>query len=90
MLVGQYARAGGNGLIIYKSTQTTHAYSTNITTGVEHTIWFKYDGTKYYYKVDSGTVMEVADAGVTLSKLIHQEESATSNNYIRNVKVKSL
>ena len=90
MLVGQYARAGGNGLIVYKSSSTTHAYSTTVIANVEHTIWFKYDGTKYYYKLDNGTVMEVADANVTLSKLIHVEGAGYGQNYLKNIKIKLL
>lgn len=90
MLVGQYARAGGNGLIVYKSSSTTHAYGTNPTANQENTIWFKYDGTKYYYKLNNGTIMEVADANVTLSKLIHIEAGGSSSNYIKNIKIKPL
>ena len=88
MLIGQYARAGTNGLIIYKSTSTNHAYSTNTSVGQENTIWFKYDGTKYYYKLNNGPVMEVADAEVTLTKLIHKESSG--EGYLKNIKIKPL
>ena len=88
MLVGQYARAGANGLVIYKSSSTTHTYSTNPTLNQENTIWFKYDGTKYYYKLNNGTVMEVADANVTLTKLIHSETA--SGGYLKNIKIKPL
>ena len=90
MLVGQYARAGGNGLIIYKSSSTTHTYSTNPTTNQDNTVWFKADGSKYYYKLNDGVVMEVADAGITLSKIIHIEAGGSSSNYIKNIKVKAL
>ena len=90
MLVGQYARAGGNGLIIYKSSSTTHSYSTNPTTNQDNIVWFKADGSKYYYKLNDGVVMEVADAGITLSKIIHIEACASSSNYIKNIKVKAL
>ena len=90
MLVGQYARAGANGLIIYKSSSTTHAYGTNPTVNADNTIWFKYDGTKYYYKLNDGTVMEVADADVTLTKLIHVQGGDGTSNYLKNIKIKPL
>lgn len=88
MLVGQYARAGGNGLIVYKSSSTTHAYGTNPTVNTDNTIWFKADGTKYYYKLNNGSVMEVTDANVTLSKLIHIESG--NGGTLSNIKVKPL
>jgi hypothetical protein len=34
--------------------------------------------------------MTVSDAGVTLTKLIHQEGATTSSNYIKNIKIKPL
>ena len=90
ILVGQYAKAGTNGLIDYKGSQI-HPYSTNPTLNTDNTIWFKYDGTKYYYKLNNGTVMEVADAGVTLTKLIHVEGAGgDSGNYVKNIKIKPL
>ena len=88
MLVGQYARAGSNGLIVYKSSSTTHAYGTNTTPNQDNTIWFKWDGTKYYYKLNTGNVMEVSNANVTLSKLIHIE--AGIGGSLRNIKIKPL
>ena len=88
MLIGQYARAGTNGLIVYKSSSTTHAYSTNPTINEYNTIWFKADGTKYYYKLNNGSVMEVNDANVTLSKIIHIESGR--GGYVKNIKVKAL
>ena len=88
ILVGQYARAGSNGLIIYKSSSTTHAYGTNTTVNADNTVWFKADGTKYYYKLNNGSVMEVNDANVTLSKLIHVESGAGGT--LKNIKVKAL
>ena len=90
MLIGQYARAGGNGLIVYKSSSTTHAYSQNIVTNQENTIVFKYTGTGYEYSLNNGTAMTVADAGVTLTKLIHVESVNSDVNYIENIKIKPL
>ena len=88
LLIGQYARAGANGIIVYKSGQTNHPYSTNPTFNTENTVWFKYDGTKYYYKLNNGVVMEVADANVTLTKLIHSESG--DGGYLKNIKIKPL
>ena len=90
MLIGQYAKAGANGLIIYKSTSTTHAYGTNTTPNQENTIWFSYDGSNYNYKLNNGTVMTIPDASVTLAKLIHIEPCGTTSNYLKNIKVKAL
>ena len=88
MLVGQYARAGGNGLIVYKSTSTTYAYTSNPTFNQENTIHFTYDGTNYTYWLNSLTPMTVSDKGVTLTKLIHME--GASGGYIKNIKIKPL
>lgn len=88
MLVGQYARAGTNGLIIYKSTSTTHSYGTNPTLNQDNTIYFRYDGSNYYYKLNNGSEMTVADANVTLSKLIHIEGG--QGGTLKNIKVKAL
>ena len=90
MLVGQYARAGGNGLIIYKPSSTTYAYGTNPTTNQENTIYFTYDGTNYSYSLNNGTALVVSDKGVTLSKLIHIEGGGSSSNYLKNIKIKPL
>ena len=90
MLVGQYARAGGNGLIIYKPSSTTYAYGTNPTTNQENTIYFTYDGTNYSYSLNNGTALVVTDKGVTLSKLIHIEGGGSSSNYLKNIKIKPL
>ena len=91
MLIGQYAKAGTNGIIVYKGSQTNHPYGTNIPLNQDNMIWFKYDGTKYYYKLNDGTVMEVADANVTLSKLIHVEGAGgNTGNYLKNIKIKPL
>ena len=90
MLVGQYARAGGNGLIVYKTSSTTYAYSTNIPTNQENIISFTYDGTNYSYSLNNGTPLVVEDKGVTLTKLIHQEGATTQSNYIKNIKIKPL
>ena len=88
MLVGQYARAGGNGLIVYKSSSTTYAYSTNPTVNQENTAHFTYDGTDYTYWLNSLTPMTVSDKGVTLTKLIHIENGA--GGYLKNIKIKPL
>ena len=88
MLVGQYARAGGNGLIVYKSSSTTYAYSTNPTVNQENTVHFTYDGTDYTYWLNSLTPMTVSDKGVTLTKLIHVENGA--GGYLKNIKIKPL
>ena len=88
MLVGQYARAGGNGLIVYKSTSTTYAYTSNPTLNQENTIHFTYDGTNYNYWLNDLTPMTVSDKGVTLSKLIHIE--AAWGGYLKNIKIKPL
>lgn len=90
MLVGQYARAGTNGLITYTGSQTNYPYSTNPTVNQENTIHFTYDGTNYTYWLNSLTPMTVSDKGVTLSKLIHIESGGSSSNYLKNIKIKPL
>ena len=88
MLIGQYARAGTNGIIVYKGSQTNHPYGTDTLLNQDNTIYFAYDGTQYTYKLNNGTPMTVADAGVTFTKIIHSEGG--DGGTIRNVKVKQL
>ena len=88
MLVGQYARAGGNGLIVYKSSSTTYAYTSNPTLNQDNTVHFTYDGTDYTYWLNDLTPMTVSDKGVTLTKLIHIE--AAWGGYLKNIKIKPL
>ena len=88
MLVGQYARAGTNGLIVYKSSSTNYSYSSNPTFNQENTVHFTYDGTDYTYWLNSLTPMTVSDKGVTLSKLIHIEGG--NGGYLKNIKIKPL
>ena len=90
MLIGQYTRAGLNGLIVYKSSSTNYQYSTNIPVGQENLISFSYDGTDYTYSLNNGTPMVVSDKGITLSKLMHQEGANTTSNYIKDIKIKPL
>ena len=88
MLVGQYARAGSNGLIVYKSSSTNYAYGSNPTLNQENSIHFTYDGTDYTYWLNDLTPMTVSDKGVTLSKLIHVEPGV--GGYLKNIKIKPL
>ena len=88
ILVGQYARAGTNGIIIYGSSTTNHPYSSNPIVNQENSIYFKYDGTKYYYALNDGAIMEIADANVTLTKLIHVEGG--DGGYLKNIKIKAI
>ena len=86
MLIGQYARAGTNGLITYLSTTTNYPYSSNPTLNQENTIHFTYDGTDYTYWLNDLTPMTVSDKGVTLSKLIHIEGGY--GGYLKDIKIK--
>ena len=88
MLVGQYARAGTNGLITYTGSQTNYPYSSNPTFNQENTINFTYDGTDYTYWLNDLTPMTVSDKGVTLSKLIHIEGGY--GGYLKDIKIKPL
>jgi len=90
MLVGQYARAGGNGLIVYKSSNTTYSYPTNIQLNTENNIKFIYTGSEYQYSLNNGSVMTVSDQNITLAKLIHIESGGNSNNWLKNIKIKPL
>ena len=87
MLVGQYARTGGNGLIVYKSSSTTYAYSTNINLNQNNIIHFEYSGTEYKYSLNNGTVMTVQDKDVTMTKLIHIEGGGSSQNILKNIRI---
>ena len=90
MLVGQYARAGTNGIITYTGTQNNYPYSSNPTLNQDNTIHFKYDGTNYVYWLNDGTPMTISDKGILLSKLIHIEGGGNSNNLLKDIKVKAL
>ena len=90
MLVGQFARTGRNGLIVYKSSQTTHSYQTNIQINTENNIKFIYTGSEYQYSLNNGSVMTVPDQNITLAKLIHIEGGGNSNNWLKNIKIKPL
>ena len=90
MLVGQYARAGTNGIITYTGTQNNYPYSSNPTVNQDNTIHFKYDGTNYVYWLNDGTPMTISDKGILLSKLIHIEGGGNSNNWLKNIKIKAL
>ena len=88
ILVGQYAKAGTNGLITYTGSQTNYPYSSNPTVNQDNTVHFTYDGTDYNYWLNSLTPMTVPDKGITLSKLIHIEGGQGA--YLKNIKIKPL
>ena len=88
MLVGQYARAGTNGLITYTGTQTNYPYTSNPTLNQDNSVHFTYDGSDYKYWLNDLSPMTVSDKGITLSKIIHSESG--SGGYIKNIKVKPL
>ena len=87
MLIGQYARAGTNGIIVYKSSSTNYPHSQLTTLNVDNTIKFVYDGTQYKYSLN-GNEMTVADQNITLSNLIHVE--GETGGTLRNIKIKLL
>ena len=88
MLVGQYTRAGANGIITYTGTQDSYPYSSNPTLNQDNTFHFKYDGTNYVYWLNDGTPMTISDKEILLSKLIHIESGAGGT--LKNIKVKAL
>lgn len=88
MLVGQYARAGTNGLITYTPSQTNYPYTSNPILNQDNIVHFIYDGSDYTYWLNDLSPMTVSDKGITLSKIIHSESG--SGGYIKNIKVKPL
>ena len=88
MLVGQYARAGANGLITYTGSQTNYPYTSNPILNQDNIVHFIYDGSDYTYWLNDLSPMTVSDKGVSLSKIIHVESGAGGS--LRNIKVKSL
>ena len=88
MLVGQYARAGTNGIITYTGTQNNYPYSSNTILNQDNIIHFKYDGTNYVYWLNDGAPMTISDKGILLSKLIHIEGGGGGT--LKNIKVKAL
>lgn len=88
MLVGQYARAGANGLITYTGSQTNYPYTSNPILNQDNIVHFIYDGSDYTYWLNDLSPMTVSDKGVSLSKIIHVESG--SGGSLRNIKVKSL
>ena len=87
MLVGQYARAGTNGLIIYKGSQTNLPHDSLTTLNADNLISFTYDGTDYIYSLN-GVSKTFSNYNVTLNKLLHYQ--ADYGGTIRNIKIKPL
>ena len=71
-LVGQYARAGTNGVITYTGSQTNHPHSDLTILNEVNTIKFVYTGGDYTYSLNDSP-MTVANANISFSKIIHIE-----------------
>lgn len=87
ILVGQWARAGANGLILYTGSQANHPLPNNTTLNVWNHFTFTYDGSDY--KIDrDGENITVTGVGIHLDKIIHIENGYAGK--IKNIKVKPL
>ena len=72
MLIGQFARAGGNGLIIYQTSSTTYALPNISTLNAVNHYEFTYDGSNY--TIDrNGENMTIQSKGIHFDKIIHVE-----------------
>ncbi|MBP3226103.1 MAG: hypothetical protein J6M08_04180 [Methanobrevibacter sp.] len=83
-LVGQYARAGTNGLITYTGSQTNHPHSSLTTLNSVNAIKFSYTGGDYTYSLNN-VPMTVANANISFDKLIHIEGG--SGGRLTNIRV---
>ena len=89
LLIGQYAKAGTNGIIAYKPSSTNFPFGTNtLVAPNENLIEFEYGGGNYTYSLN-GSSMTVTNQNISLDKLLYVE---TSNEvcYIKNIKIKPL
>ena len=88
LLVGQYAKAGGNGLIVYPSV-TAIPFGTNTVVSPNiNLIEFKYTGGDYTYILNNSSTT-FNNQNISLDKLLYME---TSNEvcYIQKIKIKPL
>lgn len=90
ILLGQYARAGGNGLITYNGSTsgTTHNLSTS-QLNIDITFLFTYDGNKYSITDGTNSIDVTAISGISLTKLLSNSDGG-SGGTIKNIKIKPL
>ena len=87
LLVGQYARAGGNGIIIYQTSSTIHGLPNNSSLNAVNHYTFIYGGSNY--KIDrDGENLTVTSTGVHFDKIIHVEGGGGGT--LTNIKVHKL
>lgn len=86
-LVGQYARAGTNGVITYTGSQANHPHSNVTTLDTVNSIKFVYTGGDYTYSLND-VPMTVANVNISFSKIIHIESGAGGS--LTNIRVTKL
>lgn len=87
ILIGQYAKAGTNGIILYSGSQTNKPLSGTSTLNSVNKYVFTFDGSDYTIARDS-TSMSVTGVGIHLDKIIHIESGLGGS--LSNIKVKPL
>ena len=87
ILIGQYARAGTNGIILYTGSQANHPLPNNTTLNAWNHFTFTYDGSDY--KIDrDGENITVTGVGIHLDKVLSVENGYAGK--LKNIKVKPL
>ena len=87
LLIGQYARGGANGLILYNVSSGVYPLPSNTILNAWNHFTFSYDGTDY--KIDrDGENITVSGTGIHFDKIIHIERG--NGGKLKNIKVHKL